>query len=115
MVNRSYARSDRISEQIKRELAELIQSELKDPAVGMLTITEVQVTPDLLHAKIYFTSPTNDPLIMQGLDRSTEYLRAQLSKRMATRGIPQLHFVYDTSIDEGMKISQLIKDALPPQ
>ncbi|MEY3784983.1 MAG: Ribosome-binding factor, partial [Pseudomonadota bacterium] len=48
MVNRSYARSDRISEQIKRELAELIQSELKDPAVGMLTITEVQVTPDLL-------------------------------------------------------------------
>ena len=115
MVNRSYARSDRISEQIKRELAELIQSELKDPAVGMLTITEVQVTPDLLHAKIYFTSPINNPLIMQGLERSTGYLRAQLAKRMATRGIPQLHFVYDTSIDEGMKISQLIKDALPPQ
>jgi ribosome-binding factor A len=52
---------------------------------------------------------------MQGLERSTGYLRAQLSKRMATRGIPQLHFIYDSSIDEGMKISQLIKDALPPQ
>jgi len=109
---KEFARSDRVAEQIQRELADLLQFEVKDPRVGRVTVTEVEVTGDLAHAKIYYSAKVGSPEIQQGLEKSAGFLRSQLSKRMLLRTVPQLHFIYDASIDRGMKISQLIDEAL---
>ncbi|HZV62057.1 MAG TPA: 30S ribosome-binding factor RbfA [Methylophilaceae bacterium] len=117
---KDFSRSDRISEQIRRELADLLQFEVKDPRVSMVTITEVEVSGDIAHAKIYFSAPVQDnpqalAELQKGLDKSAGFLRSQLGKRMMVRTVPQLHFIYDTSIDHGMKISRLIDEALAQQ
>lgn len=109
---KEFARSQRVAEQIQRELADLLQFEIKDPRVSMVTITEVEVTGDLAHAKVYFSAPENPPELMQGLLKSAGYLRSQLSQRMLMRTVQQLHFVYDASIERGMKLSRLIDDAV---
>lgn len=117
---KDFSRSDRISEQIRRELADLLQFEVKDPRVSMVTIIEVEVSGDIAHAKIYFSAPVYDnpqalAELQKGLDKSAGFLRSQLGKRMMVRTVPQLHFIYDTSIDHGMKISKLIDEALAQQ
>jgi len=117
---KDFSRSDRVAEQIQRELADLLQFEVKDPRVGMVTITEVEVSGDLAHAKIFYSAPVNDSSqataeLQKGLEKTAGFLRSQLGKRMSVRTVPQLHFVYDTSIDHGMKISRLIDEALGPQ
>ncbi|MEZ0231200.1 MAG: 30S ribosome-binding factor RbfA [Methylophilaceae bacterium] len=109
---KEFSRSDRVAEQMQRELADLLQFEVKDPRVGMVTVTEVEVTGDLAHAKIYYSAKANTPEQQQGLEKSAGFLRTQLSKRLLLRTVPQLHFVYDASIDNGMKISRLIDDVL---
>ena len=110
---KDYPRSDRISQQIKKELAILLQTEIKDPALKMLTILEVEVSPCLKHAKIYIISSDYSEDIFEGLRRSMTFFRSQLAKRMTTRGIPKLHFIYDKTIDESMKISKLLDSVLP--
>ena len=110
---KDYPRSDRISQQIKKELADILQFEIKDPALKMLTILDVEVSRDLRHAKIYVVSSGYDEEIFKGLARSMSFLRTQLSKRMSTRGIPKLHFAYDKTIDESKRISQLLDSVLP--
>jgi len=109
---KDFSRSDRVAEQMQRELADLLQFEVKDPRVGMVTITEVSVTGDMAHAKIYYSAKAGTDDLQKGLEKSAGFLRSQLAKRMLLRTVPQLHFVYDTSIDNGMKISRLIDDVL---
>ena len=116
---KEFARSDRVAEQMLRELADLLQFEAKDPRVGMVTVTEVEVTGDMSHAKIYYSAPLQDSkaldALQKGLERTAGFLRSQLSKRMLLRTVPQLHFVYDASIDRGMKMSKLIDEAISDQ
>lgn len=117
---KDFSRSDRVGEQIRRELADLLMFEVKDPRVSMVTITEVEVTGDLAHAKIFYSAPVQEnpeglAELQKGLEKSSGFLRSQLGKRLTVRTVPQLHFVYDTSIDHGMKISRLIEEALAPQ
>ena len=112
---KDYPRSDRISQQIKKELASLLQSEVKDPALKMLTILDVEVSQCLKHAKIFIISNEQSEEVLKGLKRSMPFFRSQLAKRMTTRGIPKLHFVFDKTIDESMKISELLDSVLPPQ
>jgi ribosome-binding factor A len=113
---KDFSRSDRVAEQIQRELADLLQFEVKDPRVGMVTITEVEVSGDIAHAKVFYSAPLQDARgasdLQKGLEKSAGFMRSQLGKRMMIRTVPQLHFVYDTSIDQGMKISRLIDEAL---
>lgn len=109
---KDFSRSDRVAEQIQRELAGLLEFEVKDPRVGMVTITEVEVSGDLAHAKVYYTSHAESVELQEGLEKAAGFLRTQLAKRMLLRAVPQLHFVYDASIDQGMRISQLIDHAL---
>lgn len=116
---KDFSRSDRVAEQIRRELADLLQFEVKDPRVGMVTITEVEVSGDMAHAKIFYSAPVQDKPsaqaeLQKGLEKSAGFLRSQLGKRMMLRTVPQLHFIYDISIDQGMKISRLIDEALGP-
>lgn len=112
---KDHSRPRRVAEQIQRELAELIQLEVKDPRVGMVTLTDVEVTPDYSHAKVYFTllnhgHPLDETL--EGLNRAAGYLRSQLAHRMRLRVIPQLHFVFDSSVERGVQLSHLIEEAV---
>lgn len=111
---KEFSRSDRVAEQIQRELADLLQFEVKDPRIGMVTLTEVEVSGDMAHAKIYYSANAGTPELQKGLEKSAGFLRSQLGKRMLLRTVPQLHFIYDASIDRGMRLSQLIDEALAP-
>ena len=112
---KEFSRSDRVAEQIQREIADLLQFEVKDPRVGMVTVTEVEVSGDMAHAKIYYSAKAGSAELQKGLEKSAGFLRSQLGKRMLLRTVPQLHFIYDASIDRGMRLSQLIDEALAPQ
>ena len=105
----------RVADQIQKDLSELIAFELKDPRVGMITISEVKLTPDYAHAKIFFTllkdGPDEVKQTLEGLVRSAGYLRGQLGKRLHIHTLPQLHFVHDTSTRRGMEMSALIDQA----
>lgn len=109
---KEFTRSDRIAEQMQRELADLLMFEVKDPRIGMVTVTGVEVTGDMAHAKIFYTAAKQSDNTQQGLEKSAGFLRTQLGKRMLLRTVPQLHFAYDSSIDNGMKMSKLIDEAL---
>jgi len=112
--NKGFSRRDRVSEQIRRELAEVIRSELKDPRVGMISLTEVEVSPDYAHAKVYFSSMAgSDTLdsVQAGLQQASGFLRSVLGRRISIHMIPQLHFVFDDSLERGAQISKLISEA----
>ena len=112
---RDFPRSRRIAEQIQRELSDIIRVELKDPRVGMITITDVEMTPDNAHAKVFFTVLGQQPRIDEaaaGLQHAAGYLRSQLAQRMKIRVVPQLNFKYDASVERGMRLSQLIDAAV---
>ena len=113
----SRGRPKKVADLIQRELAELIRLELRDPRVGMVTITSVDVSPDLSHAKIFFTLLDKEHLkeTTQGLQRAASFLRSQLSKRMSMYTTPELRFVYDESVERGDRLSQLIDSVLPPK
>jgi ribosome-binding factor A len=106
----------RVADQIQRDLSEIIAFELKDPRVGMVTLTEVQLTPDYAHAKVYFTllkdSADEVRQSTEGLGKAAGYLRNQLGKRLHIHTLPQLHFIHDTSTSRGMHMSALIDQAM---
>jgi ribosome-binding factor A len=105
----------RVADQIQRDLSEIIAFELKDPRVGMVTLTEVQVTPDYAHAKVYFTLLKDSAEAVrettEGLSKAAGYLRNQLGKRLHIHTLPTLHFIHDTSTARGMHMSALIDQA----
>lgn len=112
---KNYSRSSRVAEQIRRELAELIQLELKDPRVSLVTLTDVEVTADYTHANVFYTSLAGaDHLaeIAQGLTRASSFLRRELGKRISIHHLPELHFLYDSSVERGTYLSQLIDQAV---
>lgn len=114
-MGKDFSRTRRIAEQIQRELAELIQLEVKDPRVGLITLTDVEVSQDYAHAKVFFTSlgaAEQAPEAVAGLRHAAGFLRAQLAHRLKLRVMPQLHFIYDTSVEEGMRLSHLIDEAV---
>ena len=112
---KDYSRSARVAEQIKRELAELIRLEIKDPRIGFISLTDVEITPDYAHAKVFFTSMKGEEgldLILAGLKRASGFLRRELGRRVRIHTTPELHFVYDRSVLEGTRLSALIDQAV---
>ena len=110
-----FARSDRVAEQIRRELAELIRLEIKDPRVRMITITDVEVTADYAHAKVFYTTlaPAEQRVqIDRGLKHSAGFLRREIGRRVRIHHNPELHFVFDASVERGSELSQLIDKAV---
>ena len=114
-ANKSFSRRDRVSEQIRRELAELIRGELKDPRVGMISLTDVAVTADYAHAKVYFSTLAGSAKVdevMTGLEKASGFLRRELGKRISIHTTPQLHFVFYQSLERGADLSALIQKAV---
>ena len=110
---KSFSRADRVTEQVRRDLALLIQTEVKDPRIGMISLTDVELTPDYAHAKVYFTTLHSEHVneIMAGLQRASGFLRRELGKRIHIHTLPQLHFIHDNSIERGVSLSELIDKA----
>ena len=115
-MKRGQGRPQRLGDLIQREVAELIRLELRDPRVGMLTITSVDVSPDMSHAKVFFTLLEKDRLedTLQGLKRSAGFLRSQLARRIKMYTTPELRFEYDESVERGDRLSRLIDEAIRP-
>jgi len=117
-VPKDYPRSRRIAEQIQRELADIIRLEIKDPRVGMVTITDVEVTPDGEHAKIFFTrlgqleEAGDHEAVTRALQHAAGFMRSELAHRMRLRIVPDLRFAYDESVERGVRLSQLIDEAV---
>ncbi len=112
---KEFSRSRRVGEQIQRELAELVQRELNDPRLGMVTVSAVEVSRDLTVAKVFFTvlNPGHDVAeTLEGLTHATGFLRRELGRRMKLRVVPELRFQYDSSIEEGSRLSALIDKAV---
>ena len=113
----STARRARIADQIQRELAELVRTELRDPRVGMVTLTGVEVSRDQSHAKVFFTvlgpeAAARDAA--EGLGHAAGFLRTQLAHRLSTRSVPELHFEHDESVERGIRLTRLIDEAVKP-
>ena len=110
---RGFQRSDRVAEQVRRDLADLLRNELKDPRVGMISLTSVELTPDYAPAKVYYTTLNSEHLadIEQGLKRASGFLRRELGRRIHIHTLPELHFIYDNSLERGSSLSQLIDQA----
>lgn len=116
---KDYSRTQRIGDQMQRELALLIQREVKDPRLGMVTITAIDVARDLGHAKVYITvmgteldEATQVGQSLKVLKEASGFLRMMLGKVMKLRTIPQLNFHYDASIRRGAELSALIERAV---
>ena len=109
----NFARTDRIGQQIQREIAELVRLEINDPRVRLVTITGVEVAGDYSHAKIFFTRlDGKHEEALQGLESASGFLRKHLARSIKLRVMPQLHFVYDASVERGSHLSQLIDQAV---
>jgi ribosome-binding factor A len=106
-------RAQRVSDQIQRDLAELIAREVRDPRVGMVTISGVELTPDYAHAKIFFTAYGPDPAQTEaGLNAAAGHLHNLLFKRLRIHTVPRLAFVRDLSLERGFAMDGLIRQAL---
>jgi ribosome-binding factor A len=113
-----YSRSDRVTEQIHRELSELLR-QVKDPRVAhllpLVTLTGVEITPDYAHAKVFYTSLAGherDEEIARGLRHAAGFLRRELGRRVRIHHTPELHFTFDASVERGTWLSRLIDEAV---
>jgi ribosome-binding factor A len=108
-----FPRSRRVAEQLRQELADILWREVQDPRVKGVTITAVEVTSDLEHAKVWFTAMTGEPKeIAKALQHTVGFLRREVAHRMRLRLVPSLTFVYDESVARGAHLSQLIDEAV---
>lgn len=114
-MSKEFSRSRRVGEQIQRELAQLIQQEIKDPRVGFVTVSAVDLSRDLSVAKV-FISPFNKEQdikeILAVLTKASGFLRREIGRRIKMRIIPELRFVHDVSIERGSELSSLIDQAV---
>ena len=107
------SRPDRVADQIRSELALLISREVHDPGIGFVTLTRVQVTPDLQLARVYYTSMGDEKALKataKALGRATPFLRRQVAQRLRLRRVPELQFFYDESIANHDRIEQILQD-----
>ena len=112
---KDFSRARRVGEQIQRELALLLQREIRDPRLSQVTISAVKVTRDMSQATVYFTvlgEKADIPSIQQALEKASGFLRHALGEQLVMRSLPQLKFVYDDSISRGAELSSLIDEAI---
>ncbi|WP_199609184.1 30S ribosome-binding factor RbfA [Flocculibacter collagenilyticus] len=110
---KEFSRVDRVSQQIQKEVAQILQREIKDPRLGMTTVSSVDVSRDLSYAKVYVTLYEQDPekvkISVDILNKAAGFVRSLIGKRIKSRIVPDIRFVFDTSLVEGMRISNLVE------
>lgn len=114
-MQKDFSRADRFSQQLQREIAQIIQRELKDPRLVLPTVADVEVSKDLAYARVYMTFLSDeDEQVEQSLDVLNDaagYVRSLLGKRVRSRVTPELRFIHDTSLNEGLRMSRLVAEA----
>jgi len=113
---KEYSRTSRVSQQVQKELARILQQEVKDPRIGMVTISGVDITRDLAYAKVFVTfltigEQTNDESL-EGLNAAAGYIRRLLGKAMRLRIVPEVRFCFDETLTEGLRISEMVSSAV---
>lgn len=115
-MSRDFSRTDRVAQEIQKEIAMIIQREVKDPRLGMVTVNAVEVTRDLAYAKVFVTFFTlegqNEKQSVEILNEAAGFIRSVLAKRIKARIMPELRFVYDKSLAEGVRMTNLVNQAV---
>jgi len=115
-MSRDYARTDRVGQEIQKEVAMIIQREVKDPRLGMVTVNAVEITRDLAYAKIFVTFFTlegqSDEESISILNDAAGFIRSLLAKRIKARIMPELRFVFDKSLAEGVRMTNLVNQVV---
>ncbi|WP_439242108.1 MULTISPECIES: 30S ribosome-binding factor RbfA [unclassified Lonepinella] len=116
-MSKEFKRADRVAQELQKEVAIILQREVKDPRIGMVTVSDVEVSRDLAYAKVFVTflfdhDETAIEQGMKGLEKATPYIRSLLGKAMRLRIVPELHFEYDRSLVDGMRMSNLVSDVI---
>lgn len=106
-------RIERLNEQVRREVADILQFGVKDPRIGFVTVTEARVAPDLSFARLYVRPMGNEQeqeAAFEGLHAATPYIRRELGKRLKVRQVPELRFEADHALEHAMHIEKLLAD-----
>ncbi len=109
----SKQRKEKLQEQLKQEVSDILQNEIKDPGIGFVTVTSVNLSGDYRHAKIFvsiFDNKEKQEETMQTLEKATGFIRSEVAKRVKLRHIPELVFIFDESIEHGDHINKLLKE-----
>lgn len=113
----TYNRSERVAEEIRKEIATMLFSEVHDPRIGFVTITKVMLTKDLRHAKVYFSmigSEEEKRTTIEGLESASGYLKREIGKRLKLRYFPEISFKFDDSLEYASNIEKILKDIKKP-
>lgn len=106
-----HQRIDRVRELIKEEVSRIVQGELRDPRIGMVTITDAEVSADLRHARMYFTVLGDDRArqeCQEGLASASKFIRGEIARRVQLKYIPEIVFEFDSSLDHAMRVEELL-------
>lgn len=107
-------RLERLNEQVKREVSEILRTEVRDPRVGLVTVTEARVAPDLSFARVYVRPLGGDEEeLFAGLEKATPYIRRELAQRLSVRHVPELRFEPDHALEHALHIEKLLSEVLP--
>ena len=109
-------RLERLNEQVRREVSDILRSDVKDPRVGLVTVTEARVSSDLSYAKLYVRPlGGEEEELLNGLRAATPYIRRELGKRLSVRHIPELRFEPDRALEHALHIEKLLSEVRPPE
>ena len=114
---KEFSRASRVAQQLQREVAMILQREVKDPRIGMVTVSDVEISRDLAYAKVFvtFLFDSDESAVergLEGLNKASGYIRTLVGKAMRLRIVPELRFVYDQSLVEGMRMSNLVTNVI---
>ena len=111
MSKPTYKRAERVSDQMKQEIADILMRKIKDPRIGFVTVTDVEVADDLRNAKVFVSVYGADKAsTLKGLDSASPFIRSELGRRMRMKFVPELLFRYDESVERGAHIMELLHD-----
>ncbi|HET8817678.1 30S ribosome-binding factor RbfA [Pseudidiomarina aestuarii] len=115
-MGKDFSRTDRVGQQYQREIAMILQREIKDPRVSLVTVSAVEVSRDLAYAKVFVTFMQDDDNAVKAglkvLNEASGFIRSLLGKRVRARITPELRFVHDPSLNEGIRMSRLVDEAI---
>ncbi|AMW17484.1 30S ribosome-binding factor RbfA [Glaesserella parasuis] len=114
---REFSRADRVAQELQKEIAIILQREVKDPRIGMVTVSDVEISRDLAYAKVFvtFLFDSDESVVergLEGLNKASGCIRTLVGKAMRLRIVPELRFVYDQSLVEGMRMSNLVTNVI---
>ena len=111
MSKQTFKRSDRVSDQMKREIADILMRKIKDPRIGFVTVTDVELSHDLRNAKVFVSVyGGNKEETFKGLKSACPFIRSELGRRMSMRCVPEILFRFDSTVEQGAHIMELLHE-----